>query len=153
IPANDGLMIYDLTDVQARRDNPQAKYIAGVFWKDGSTAQHTLPIVIKKKPYIVFVDEGGSPGARTGGCPPGFWVYPMARIIDISDETNPKVISKLPLEIHDPANCDAVNPDNVGLTGFLYGSHYCSVDNRKRTTTLACGYFNSGIRVFDIRDP
>jgi hypothetical protein len=35
----------------------------------------------------------------------------------------------------------------------LYGSHYCSVDNRKKATTLACGYQNSGIRVFDIRDP
>jgi hypothetical protein len=27
------------------------------------------------------------------------------------------------------------------------------VDNRHKATTLACGYFNSGIRVFDIRDP
>src|SRR5262249_3586796 len=28
-----------------------------------------------------------------------------------------------------------------------------SVDNRHNATTLACGYFSSGIRVFDIRDP
>jgi hypothetical protein len=41
----------------------------------------------------------------------------------------------------------------VGLTSFTYGSHYCSVDNKKHATTLACGYFNSGIRVFDIRNP
>ena len=39
------------------------------------------------------------------------------------------------------------------LTGFTYGSHYCSVDNKANTTTLACGYFNSGILVFDVRDP
>ena len=57
------------------------------------------------------------------------------------------------LETHDPANCDKVMPDLVGLTIFTYGSHYCSVDNKKKATTLACGYFNSGIRVFDIRDP
>ena len=57
------------------------------------------------------------------------------------------------LETHDPANCDKVLPDLAGLSSFTYGSHYCSVDNRHNATTLACGYFNSGIRVFDIRDP
>ena len=77
----------------------------------------------------------------------------MARIIDISDETKPRVISKLMLETHDPANCDKVVPDLTGLLTFTYGSHYCSVDNIHKATTLACGYFNSGIRVFDIRDP
>jgi hypothetical protein len=41
----------------------------------------------------------------------------------------------------------------LGLTTFTYGSHYCSVDNRENATALACGYFNSGIRVFDIRNP
>ena len=44
-------------------------------------------------------------------------------------------------------------PDIAGLSIFTYGSHYCSVDNRDNATALACGYFNSGIRVFDIRDP
>jgi hypothetical protein len=44
-------------------------------------------------------------------------------------------------------------PDLAGLSSFTYGAHYCSVDNTRRATTLACGYFNSGIRVFDIRDP
>ena len=41
----------------------------------------------------------------------------------------------------------------MGLAIFTYGTHYCSVDNRENTTTLACDEFNSGIRVFDIRDP
>ena len=57
------------------------------------------------------------------------------------------------LETHDPANCSKVLPDLAGLSSFTYGSHYCSVDNRHDATTLACGYFNSGIRVFDIRNP
>jgi len=77
----------------------------------------------------------------------------MARIIDIRDETRPKIVSRLALEVHNPANCAKVLPDLVGLTTFTYGSHYCSVDNKHRATTLACGYFNSGIRVFDIRNP
>jgi len=153
VPANNGFIIYDMTDIQARRANAQPKMISSLFWKDGSTSQHTIPIFIKGKPYLVHVDEGGSPGVRTIGCPEGFAVFPMARIADISNEKNPRIVSKLMLEVHDPANCDKVIPDLAGLTSFLYGSHYCSVDNKRRATTLACGYLNSGIRVFDIRDP
>jgi hypothetical protein len=57
------------------------------------------------------------------------------------------------LEIHDPANCSKTLPDLVGLTSFTYGSHYCSVDDKDNATLLVCGYFNSGIRAFDIRNP
>src|SRR5207244_2132798 len=63
------------------------------------------------------------------------------------------VVSKLGLETHDPKNCAKVLPDLAGLSGFTYGSHYCSVDNKKNATTLACGYFENGLRVFDIRNP
>ena len=156
--ANNGLMIYDLSEIQARKPNPQVRLISKLFWPDGSGAQHTIPIKIEGKPYIVFVDEAGSAGfaqasnlhiARDAGLTP----FPLARIIDIRDETNPKVISKLGLETHVIANFDSVIPDLTGLGIFMYGSHYCSVDNKQKATTLACGYFNSGIRVFDIRDP
>ncbi len=63
--------------------------------------------------------------------------------------------SSLMLKAYDPQYCAKVLPDlnNFSLSSFTYGSHYCSVDNRHNATTLACGYFNSGIRVFDIRDP
>jgi hypothetical protein len=105
----------------------------------------------------VFVDEGGPSGNGTAGpaaaCAANLPPYPMARIIDISDETRPKIVSRLALEIHNPANCSATLPDIVGQSSFTYGSHYCSVDNRKNATTLVCGYFNAGIRVFDIRNP
>ena len=158
VPANNGLLIYDLSEIQARRANPQVKLISSIFWKDGSVAQHTINVKIKGKPYIIFVDEGGSGGitspAQLGAaCDAGMIPFPLARIIDISNEKNPKIISKVMLEVHDPANCDKVLPDLVGLLTFTYGSHYCSVDNIHQATTLACGYFNSGIRVFDIRDP
>jgi hypothetical protein len=158
VPANNGLLIYDLTDVQARRVNPSVPLVSSIFWKDGSVAQHTINTRIKGKPYIIFIDEGGSGGissaAQEGAaCANNMTPFPMARIIDIGDETHPKIVSKLMLEVHDPANCDKVLPDLTGLLTFTYGAHYCSVDNIHRATTLACGYFNSGIRVFDIRDP
>ena len=84
--------------------------------------------------------------------------FPMARIYDIADEKNPVLVKKLALETHDPANCDLIGPDLNVANGqpsnfFSYGSHYCSVDNRENATALACSYFNSGIRVFDIRKP
>jgi hypothetical protein len=157
-PGENGLLIYDLSEIQARKPNAQAKLISKLFWKDGSAAQHTINVKIGGKPFVIFVDEGGSggvssPAQEQAACAAGLSPFPMARIIDISDEKNPKVVSKLMLEVHNPANCAQVLPDLVGLSTFTYGSHYCSVDNRHHATTLACGYFNSGIRVFDIRDP
>ena len=156
--ATNGLLIYDLSEIQARRPNPQAKLVSKVLWTDGSVAQHTIPVRIDGKPYVIFVDEGGTGGITTpaqlaAACAAGQPPFPMARIIDISDERNPKVITRIMHEVHDPANCPRVLPDLVGLSIFTYGTHYCSVDNKKNATTLACGMFNSGIRVFDIRDP
>ncbi len=158
VPACNGLITYDLTDIQNRNGpNPQPKVISELYWKDGATGQHTINVTIGKKPYIVFVDEAGTAGNtvanRQAVCDLGLLPFPIARIIDMSDEKNPKVVSKLMLETHDPANCAKVVPDLFNLTGFLYGSHYCSVDNYHKATTLVCGYFNSGVRVFDIRDP
>src|SRR5262249_3374511 len=132
--------------------------ISRLLWLDGSHAQHTIPITIKGKAYLVAVDEGGPGGTSTGvngqaSCDVGLTPFPMARIIDISDELHPTTTSKLALEIHDVKNCAKVMPDVVGLASFTYGAHYCSVDNRVNATTLVCGYFESGIRVFDIRDP
>jgi hypothetical protein len=158
VAANNGLLIYDTSQIQARVPNPQVKLISTLLWKDGSGAQHTIPITIDGRPFLIFVDEAGSGGfssavQQQAACAAGLPPFPMARIIDISDETNPKIVSRLGLETHDPQNCAQVLPDLVGLAIFTYGSHYCSVDDKDNATTLACGYFNSGIRVFDIRNP
>ena len=156
--AANGLLIYDLSEIQARKQNPQVRLVSKFLFNDGGGAQHTINVKIDGKPHIIFVDETG-PGGFGGvanlqaSCDAGLPPFPMARIIDISDETAPKLVSRLMLETHDPANCAKVLPDLAGLAIFMYGSHYCSVDNRHHATTLACGYFNSGIRVFDIRDP
>jgi len=158
VRAANGVMTFDLTDIQQRRANPQVRLVSSLYWKDGSVGQHTINVRINGKPYVIFVDEGGSggitsPAQLVAACAAGMMPFPIARIIDMSDERNPRIISKLMLETHDPANCDKVLPDLTGLLTFTYGSHYCSVDNKRRATTLVCGYFNSGIRVFDIRDP
>jgi hypothetical protein len=158
VPPTNGLQIYDLSDIQARKPNPQAKLISSLLWKDGSGAQHTINVKIRGKPYVIFVDEAGSGGfssqaQREAACAAGLTPYPMARIIDISNEKKPRIVTRIMTETHDPANCSKTLPDLVGLSIFTYGTHYCSVDNRHHATTLACGMFNSGIRVYDIRDP
>ncbi|WP_431511797.1 LVIVD repeat-containing protein [Variovorax sp. DAIF25] len=153
-----GFLILDTSEVQARVPNAQMKVISATTFKDGSVAQHTIPVTIAGKPYLVMVDEGGAAGksdtaAVKLACEAKMAPYPMARIYDISDEKKPVLVSKLMLETHDPMNCDKVLPDIAGLSTFTYGSHYCSVDNRNNGTALACSYFNSGVRVFDIRNP
>jgi hypothetical protein len=134
------------------------KVVSTTLFQDGSVAQHTIPITVAGKPYLVMVDEGGSAGlanatAAQVACTAGVSPFPMARLYDISNEAKPQLVSKLELETHDPKNCSQVLPDIAGLSIFTYGSHYCSVDNRDNATALACSYFNSGIRVFDIRNP
>ena len=158
VPATNGMLIYDLSQIQNRVPNPQAILVGQLLWKDGSVNQHAIPVKIDGKPYVISVDEGGtgggtSPAQLATACAAGLSPFPMPRIIDISDETNPKMVSRLGLETHDPKNCAQVTPDLVGLAIFTYGSHYCSVDDKRNATTLACGFFNSGIRVFDIRRP
>jgi hypothetical protein len=133
-----GLSIWDTSNIQSRTPSAPPTVVGSVGWTDGATAQHTIPITVKGHPYVVFVDEGG---------------MGMARIIDIADETKPKVISKLKLEIDMEANT-ARRDESGGLSGsFGYNAHYCGIDSRVDPTVLGCSYFASGVRIFDIRDP
>ena len=133
-----GLQIFDVSEVQQRKPMPQIYQVGNVFWMDGSGGQHALPITYGGKPYVVFVDEAGL-GA--------------ARIIDVSNETMPRIVSKLKLEIHLPQAAAARRADLRGNGSFGYEGHYCEVDRAADPTALACGYFESGVRVFDIRNP
>lgn len=135
--SGNGLVIADTSEVQSRAPTPDITVVSEFYWTDGRQAQQTLPVFIGGKPYILFVDELGK-GA--------------ARLINIEDEKNPKLASRLMLEVHDPANANATSEANEG-TIFGYEGHYCGVDDMANATVAACGYFQSGLRVFDIRDP
>ncbi|HUS25132.1 MAG TPA: hypothetical protein VM369_09295, partial [Candidatus Binatia bacterium] len=111
---SNGLRILDSTVIQSRDPTAASAVepveVGSVYWEDGAVAQMTIPVVIQGKPYVIFIDEGG------GGSPqlPG-----MARIIDISDEAHPKVISKLKDEI-DMADAAEVRATDGGGSGFTY---------------------------------
>jgi hypothetical protein len=142
-PAPNGLEIWDVSAIQAREPGAQASRISGVYWEDGSSAQHTIPVTIQGKPYVIEVDEFGS-GSFIGA----------ARIIDISDETRPFIVSKLKLEVHMPENQDALAADYPGSSiGGPYSAHYCGVPQREEPGIVGCSYLHSGLRIFDIRDP
>jgi hypothetical protein len=134
---DNGLSIYDISEVQNRTFDPKMTLIGSVYWNDGGTSQHAIPITIGGHPYAIFVDE-----ALNGA----------VRIIDIGDETAPFVVSKLRLQIHMPEN--QVLRDEDGDSGILsYDGHYCSVATRDDPEILICNMMWSGLRVFDIRNP
>ncbi len=150
-PPPNGLVIVDVSDIQARRASPQIRTVSTLTWEDGANAQQILPVTFNGRPHLIFSDERGAKGGnKQAACAAGLPPHGFARIIDISDEQNPKTISKLMLEVSDPANCAAIlnDPDR-----YSYSSHYCNVDNVKDPTTLACTWREGGLRVFNIKDP
>jgi hypothetical protein len=140
-----GLGIYDVSDFQFRRPNPKMREVSTLSWKGISIPQMTLPITIKGKPFLIESDEFG-PGA--------------ARLIDISDDRHPFVISNLRLQVQQ-ADIRKANPsmeDDPGVnTPFEfaqdYTGHFCNVPTRVDPPIVACGMAVSGLRVFNIQDP
>jgi hypothetical protein len=115
-----------------------------------SIPQNAIPFSKNGRPYLLEIDEfarGGTPGTGL----PGF--VGAGRIIDISDEKNPEVISNLRLEVHNPENFAAIaNDPGAQFIGQGYAGHYCNVSSNVNPTIAACTMILSGLRVFDIRD-
>lgn len=137
-----GIVILDVSDIQLRKTSkPRVRQIAKMTWQDGTITQRGIPVTIKGKPHLIVMDEYGGQGM--GGA---------LRFIDISDERNPVVVSHIRLAIQLKENAEIAKADVAGNSLFSYDSHYCDVDKKTDPTALACGYFNSGIRVFNIVD-
>jgi hypothetical protein len=166
----DGLVIEDVSDYQFRRPNPQIRIISKLFWADQGQSEEMLPVTIKGHPYIISSDEAGGAGGVGGwaaACERGASAFGYPMIIDVADETNPRIISKLMLEVNDPANCEILRnqtpsdppgtapgtnlPAESGTTN--YSGERCTPDSQRNTTMLACSYQNAQLRVFDVRDP
>jgi hypothetical protein len=154
----DGLVIEDVSDYQLRVPNPQIRIISKLFWDDQGQAEEMLPVKIKGRPYIISTDESGGAGGVGGlaaACARGASAGGYPNIIDVSDETQPKIIAKIKLEVSDAANCSLMlnDPPDAGGAGIPnYSAERCTVDNQDNATMLACGWVNAGARVFDIRD-
>jgi len=147
-----GLIILDTSEIQARRPNPQVRVVSRLTWESMTIPQNAMPVTIKGKPYLVEIDEyaktdGGGVaalGERVGA----------GRIIDISDEKAPKVVSNLRLQVNQRENRAALDGDaGTELPVQGYAGHYCGVPHELEPGIVACSFIASGLRVFDIRDP
>src|SRR5262245_40566478 len=173
-PANDsgpdGLVILDVSDYQFRRPNPEIRIISTLFWPDQGEAEAMIPVKIKGHPYIISTDEAGGAGGEGGwaaACDRGASAFGYPQIIDVGDETNPKIIAKLMLEVSDPANCSVLlagtPPDFPGtapgtnlpaISGTTnYSEETCVADDPDDARMLACSFQHAGLRIFDVRDP
>lgn len=88
--------------------------------------------------------------------------FSVPHIIDLTDEKHPRLASALVRQVDEPRNClpvsadkePSTNPQLVAINNiFNYDVHHCSPDRLVQPTILACGQFNSGLRVYDIRNP
>ena len=166
----DGLVITDVSDYQLRRPNPQIRVISTLFYPDQGTSESMIPVKINGHPYLISTDEAGGAGGLKGwfgACSRRVSAFGFPQIIDIADETNPKIIAKLRMQVSDPANCAALlaetPPDVPGtapgtnlpaISGTTnYSEETCVPDNPNDTKMLACGFQNAGLRVFDVSNP
>ena len=143
------MLILDTSEIQARKPDPQAREISRLTWAPSSIPQNAIPFTKDGKPYVLEFDEytaatlgNGSPDDVGAG-----------RIMDISDERAPRVISNLRLQVDQPAEHKAATGD-PGTTNPAqgYAAHYCSIPTRVDPTIVACSFIASGLRVFDISD-
>ncbi len=132
-----GVQVLDVSSIQDRSSYPRVRQIGRLRWSDGELTQHTIPITQDGKPYLVVVDEAG------GG---------SARVLDIADPRNPRLVRNIRLEINRPEHQDKRRADTTGNGLWGYEAHYCTVDRRDDPSVLGCGFVQSGIRVFDISD-
>ncbi|MCW2606344.1 MAG: hypothetical protein JWO60_1037 [Frankiales bacterium] len=130
-----GLLVLDVSQIQARATAPTVRVVGSTYWTDGAGAQHTIPVSYRGKPFVWFVDESDNGGTR---------------LIDISDERRPRVVTKIRSEIQLPQHAARAAQEGGQ---FGYNSHYCNVDRARDPEILACSQRASGVRVYDVRDP
>jgi hypothetical protein len=143
------MLILDVSQIQARKADPQAREISRLTWKSASIPQNAIPFTSGGKPYVLEFDEytQGTTGAGDANA------VGAARIIDISDERAPRVVSNLRLQINQPAEHAAAKNDPGASSPVQgYAAHYCSLSSQVDPTVVACSFIASGLRVFDISD-
>lgn len=170
--------VLDSSRIQDRRKPASVELLTRILLPNNQWCQATYPLLYDGRAYLV--QYGETTALR---CPETMLQdvvnFDVPRLIDISDERNPRLISELRLEVDEPANCAKIaadisprsveffpfiggnfpRPPFAGAPpvdprgAFVYDVHHCSPDRLIDPTILACAQFQAGLRIYDIRDP
>ncbi len=157
--SGNGLVIYDVSQVQERRPHPTVKVISSLYWVNGYVGIQPDLAFIHGVPYLGVGDECGSggcsyPAGALAACRAHLAPYGFERLIDIGNLKKPKLVAQLTLGVDDPANCGLTEHDiTATMGGYGYSLHDCTFDNPLDAKLLACSSHQAGVRVFDIHDP
>jgi len=150
-PINAHFVVLDVSEVQARRADPQVREISRLTWGTASIPQSTAPMTIDGHPYVLEFDEFAF---RFTAVPQDGSQVGAARIIDMADERTPRVVSNLRLAIHQRDRHQATLADTLPQAPVRgYSAHYCAIPREVDPQIVACSMIASGLRIFDIRDP
>ena len=146
-PTDGELLVLDTSEIQARKPDPQVREISRLTWNRASIPQNAISFTSGGHPYLLEFDEytagtlGGGNANDVGA----------ARIIDMADETQPKVVANLRLAVNQPqAHADAAGDPGTLSPAQGYAAHYCNIPTQVDPTIVACSFIASGLRVFDI---
>ena len=148
------MIILDTSEIQARKPNPHAREISRMTWDRISIPQNAIPFSADGKPYVLEFDEFNASTLDPSGDPD---MVGAARIIDISDERQPRIVSYLRLQINEPEDQEKYGNDPgadgpAGGGGQGYAAHYCNIPTRVDPKIVACSFIVSGLRLFDISE-
>ncbi len=144
------MLIFDTSQIQARRANPQAREISRLTWGSASIPQNAIPFTENGHPYVLEFDEYTAGTLNLSGSRDAVGA---GRIIDISDETKPFVVADLRLQVNQPSDHHAAGNDPGTFSPAQgYAAHYCNIPTRVDPKIVACSFIASGLRVFNISD-
>jgi hypothetical protein len=151
-PINGNLGILDVSQVEARKPDPEVREISRVTWPSVAIPQNTQALRIRGRPYLLEFDEfafrfNPATVAHQVGA---------ARLIDLRDPAHPKPVSNLRLAVNSPDLHEQYSDDPGGGMGgpaLAYSAHYCAAPRRIDPEIVVCSFMNSGLRVFDVRRP
>jgi hypothetical protein len=144
------VVILDISDISKPKLVGQLSYSPP--FKGGATSGHDV-LKIPGKP-LLFVHSEGSGGDTDKMVPTCSGPPDITAMVDIKDETKPRLMSLFPLP---------VPPKDVPYTDFCdkggrFGPHNTNLeqhlpDVEKQANLIYLTYFNAGLRIFDVEDP